>query len=55
MKKYRPLDKVTKIEMGQQLARIKMKKGTDLSMLLEQFTSIQDQYLLPGKRQRRMN
>jgi hypothetical protein len=50
MKKYRPLDNVSKIEMRQQLARIKMKKGTDPSILFEELTSIQNQYLGPGKR-----
>jgi hypothetical protein len=49
MKKYRPLDTVSKIKMRQQLARIKMKKGTDPSTLFEQLTSIQNQYLGPGK------
>jgi hypothetical protein len=50
MKKYRSLDKVSKIEIRQQLARIKMKKGTDPSILFEQLTSIQNQFLGPGKR-----
>jgi hypothetical protein len=36
--------------MRQQLARIKMKKGTDPSTLSEQLTSIQNQFLGPGKR-----
>jgi fructosamine-3-kinase len=35
MKKYRPLDTVSEIEMRQQLARIKMKKGTDPSIRFE--------------------
>jgi hypothetical protein len=35
MKKYRPLDTVSKIKMRQQLERIKMKKVTDPSILFE--------------------
>jgi hypothetical protein len=50
MKKYCPLDTVSKIEMRQQLSRIKMKKGIDQSLLFERLTSIQNQYLGPGKR-----
>jgi hypothetical protein len=50
MKKYRPLDTVSKIEMRQQLSKIKMKKGMDPSLLFERLTSIQNQYLGPGKR-----
>jgi hypothetical protein len=38
IKKYRPLDKVLKIEMRQQSARIKMKNSTDPSILFEQLT-----------------
>jgi len=50
MKKYRPLDTISKIEMRQKLTRIKMKKGMDPSILFETLTSIQNQYLGPGKR-----
>ena len=50
MKKYRPLDTVSKIEMRQQLARIKMKKGMDPAILFEKLTAIQSQFLGPGKR-----
>jgi hypothetical protein len=49
MNKYRLLDTISKIKMRQQLARIKMKKGTDPSILFEQLTSIQNQHLRPGK------
>jgi hypothetical protein len=35
MKKYRPLDTVSKIEMRQELTRIKMRKGMDPSLLFE--------------------
>jgi hypothetical protein len=47
MKRYRPLDTVSKIEMRQRLSRIKMKKGMDLSILFETLTSIQNQFLGP--------
>jgi hypothetical protein len=49
MKKYRPLYTVSKIEIRQQLFRMKMKKGMDPSILFERLTSIQNQYS-PGKR-----
>jgi hypothetical protein len=49
MRKYLQLDTVNKIEMRQKLARIKVKKGMDPSILLEQLTSIQNEYLGPGK------
>jgi Zinc knuckle len=50
MKKYQPLDTVSKIEMRQELTRIKMRKGMDPSLLFERLTLIQNQYLGPGKR-----
>ena len=50
MKRYRPLDTVSKIEMRQRLSRIKMKRGMDPSILFETLTSIQNQFLGPGKR-----
>jgi Zinc knuckle len=50
MKRYPWLDTVLKIEMHQRLSRIKMKKGMDLSILFETLTSIQNQFLGPGKR-----
>jgi hypothetical protein len=50
MKKYRPLDTVSKIEMRQQLSKIKTKTRMDPSLLFERLTSIQNQYLGPGKR-----
>jgi hypothetical protein len=49
MKKYHPLDTVSKIEMRQQLSKLKMKKGMDRSLLFERLTSIQNQYLGQGK------
>jgi hypothetical protein len=49
MKKYRPLDTVSKIEMRQQSSKIKMMKGMDPSLLFERLISIQNLYLGPGK------
>jgi hypothetical protein len=42
MKNYRPLDTVSKIEMRQQLSRIKMKKGMYPSLLFERLISIKN-------------
>ena len=50
MKRYRPLDTVSKIEMRQQLSKIRMKKGMNPLILFETLTSIQNQYLGPGKK-----
>ena len=50
MKRYRPLDTVSKIEMRQQLSKIRMKKGMNPLVLFETLTSIQNQYLGPGKK-----
>jgi hypothetical protein len=41
---------VSKIEMRQQSARIKMKKGMDQCIIFENLTTIQNQYLGLGKR-----
>jgi hypothetical protein len=49
MKKYRTLDTFSKIYMVQRFTRIKMKIGKDPSILFECLTSIQNQYLGPGK------
>jgi hypothetical protein len=49
-KRYRPLDTVSKVEMRQHLSRVKMKKGMNPSELFETLTSIQNQFLGPGKR-----
>ena len=49
MKRYQPLDTVSKIEMRQRLSRIKLKRGMDPSILFETLTSIQNQFLGPGK------
>jgi hypothetical protein len=41
MKRYRPLDTVSKIEMRQQLSKIKMKKGMYPTVIFESLTAIQ--------------
>jgi len=50
MKRYCPLDTVSKIEIRQQLSKIRMKKGMDPTILFETLISIQNQYLGPGKK-----
>jgi hypothetical protein len=49
-KRYRPLDTVSKVDMRQNLSSLKMKKGMNPSDLFETLTSIQNQFLGPGKR-----
>jgi hypothetical protein len=49
-KRYRPLDTVSKVEMRQHSSRVKIKKGMNQSELFETLTSIQNQFLGPGKR-----
>ena len=49
-KRYRPLDTVPKVEMRQQLSKIRMKRGTNPSVLYETLTIIQNQCLVPGVR-----
>ena len=44
------LDTVSKIEMRQQLSKIKMRKGGNPSILFESLTTIQNQYLGSGNR-----
>jgi hypothetical protein len=49
MKSYRPLNSISKVEMRLQLSKIKMRKGMDPCILFTTLTSIQNQYLGPGK------
>jgi hypothetical protein len=49
-KRYRPLDTVSKVEMHQNLSRVKKKKGIYPSELFETLTSIKNQFFCPGKR-----
>jgi Zinc knuckle len=50
MKKYRLLVTVSKIELRQQLLKIKMKKGMNPTVVFETLTAIQNQYFGPGKK-----
>ena len=50
LKKYRPIDTVSRVELRQQLNKVCMKKGSDPALLFEQLNSIQNQYLGPGNR-----
>jgi hypothetical protein len=49
-KRYRPLDAVSKVEMCQNVSRLKMKKGMNPFDLFETLTSIQNKFLVSGKR-----
>jgi hypothetical protein len=40
MKKYRPVDTISKVEIQQQLNRITMKRGLDPALLFEQLSTI---------------
>ena len=48
MKRYRPVDTISKVEMRQKLNQITMKRGSNPSLLFEMLASIEDQYLAPG-------
>ena len=50
MKKYRPQDTITRVELRQRLNRVSMKKGQDPATLFEQLSSIENQYTAPGKK-----
>jgi hypothetical protein len=48
MKRYRPVDTISKVEMHQKLNQITMRRGSNPPMLFEMLASIEDQYLVPG-------
>jgi hypothetical protein len=48
LKKYRPLDIVSLVELRQQMNKVSMKKGADPSTLFEQLSAIENQFSLPG-------
>jgi len=50
MKKYRPQDTITRVELRQMLNRVSMKKNQDPATLFEQLSSIENQYNAPGKK-----
>jgi gag-polypeptide of LTR copia-type len=43
-----PTDTISKVEMRQQLKKIRMKKGTNPALLFEQLRRIEEQFLAPG-------
>jgi hypothetical protein len=48
LKKYRPLDIVSLVELRQGMNKVSMKKGADPSTLLEQLSAIENQFSVPG-------
>jgi hypothetical protein len=50
MKRFRPVDTISKVKMRQRLNQITMKKGSNLSLLFEKLASIEDQYMAPGEK-----
>ena len=49
MKKYKPLDTITRVELRQKLNGVAMKKGQDPAVIFKQISSIENQYNAPGK------
>ena len=48
LKKYRPLDIVSLVELRQRMNKVAMKKGSDPSTLFEQLSAIANQFSVPG-------
>jgi hypothetical protein len=46
MKKYRPVNIISKVEMQQQLNRITMKRGSDPALLFEHLSTIEEKFWL---------
>jgi hypothetical protein len=47
---FRPVYTILKVEMKQQLNKIKMKRGSDLLILFEKFSGIYEKFLTPGNK-----
>jgi hypothetical protein len=47
---FRPVYTILKVEMKQQLNKIKMKRGSDLLILFEKFSGIHEKLLTPGNK-----
>jgi hypothetical protein len=47
MKRYHPIETISKVEMRQKLNHITMRKFRNLTLLFEKVASIQDQVLAP--------
>jgi gag-polypeptide of LTR copia-type/Zinc knuckle len=50
MKRYRPIDTISKVEMRQKLNKITMKKGSDPTLLFEELSGIEEKYMIPGQK-----
>jgi hypothetical protein len=50
LKKYKPQDTITRVELRQKLNKITMKRNADPATLFEQISSIENQYNAPGKK-----
>jgi hypothetical protein len=50
MNMFRPVYTILKVEMKQQLNKIKMKIGSDLLILFEKFSGIYEKFLTPGNK-----
>jgi hypothetical protein len=49
MKKYRPIDTISRVELRQKLNKVTMKKGEDPATLFAQLSVIENQYTAPGR------
>jgi hypothetical protein len=49
MKKYRPIDTISRVELRQKLNKVTMKKGEDPAALFAQLSVIENQYTAPGR------
>ena len=50
MKKYCPIDTISRVEMRQKLNKVAMKKGADPATLFEQLSAIENQYTTPDRK-----
>jgi len=50
MKRFRPVDTISKVEMRQRLNQVTMKEGSNPSLLFEKLATIEDQFISPGAR-----
>jgi hypothetical protein len=50
MKRYRPIDAISRVEMRQKLNQISKRKDSNPTMLFEKLAPIQDQFLAPELR-----
>ena len=50
MKRYRPIDTISKVEMRQKLNKITMKKGSNPTLLFEDLSGIEEKYMILGQK-----